>query len=38
MQRCDFVLFTGMSPTTDDMRRDLESAEALLARFDKELA
>jgi hypothetical protein len=38
MQRCDFVLFAGMSPTSEDMRRDLAGAEALLARLDKELA
>lgn len=38
MQRCDFVLFAGMTPPPDEMRRDFESAEALLARMDKELS
>lgn len=38
MQRCDFVLFAGMSPTAEEMRRDLEAAEGLLTRLDKELA
>jgi hypothetical protein len=38
LQRCDFVLFAGMSPTSDEMKRDIESAEALLTRLDKELA
>jgi hypothetical protein len=38
MQRCDFVLFAGMSPSAEDMRRDLAGAEALLTRLDKELA
>jgi hypothetical protein len=38
LQRCDFVLFAGMSPAADEMRRDFEGAEALLARLDKELA
>ncbi len=37
MQRCDFVLFAGMMPPAEEMRRDFESAEALLARMDKEL-
>jgi hypothetical protein len=38
LQRCDRVLFAGMSPTAEEMRRDLEAAEALLTRLDKELA
>jgi hypothetical protein len=38
MQRCDFVLFAGLSPSAEDMRRDLAGAEALLTRLDKELA
>jgi hypothetical protein len=38
LQRCDFVLFAGMSPSADEMHRDLEGAEALLARLDKELS
>ena len=38
LQRCDFVLFAGMSPGAEEMRRDLESATALLRRLDKELA
>jgi hypothetical protein len=38
LQRCDFVLFAGMTPPAEEMRRDLESAEALLTRLDKELA
>lgn len=37
MQRCDLVLFAGMAPTAEEMRRDLASAEALLTRLDKEL-
>jgi len=37
LQRCDAVLFAGMSPTPEERRRDIESAEALLARLDKEL-
>lgn len=36
-QRCDFVLFAGMNPLPEEMRRDLAEAEALLARLDKEL-
>lgn len=38
LQRCDLALFAGMSPDADAMRRDLESATALLRRLDKELA
>ncbi len=38
LQRCDYVLFAGMAPTSDEMRRDIETAESLLARLDKELA
>lgn len=38
MQRCDFVLFAGMQPSGEEMRRDLEAGESLLGRLDKELA
>ncbi len=38
LQRCDFVLFAGMTPTPEETRRDLEAAEALLTRLDKELS
>jgi hypothetical protein len=38
LQRCDLVQFAGLSPTAEEMSRDLGSAEALLERLDKELA
>jgi hypothetical protein len=38
LQRCDLVQFAGMAPPPDEMRRDLEGAESLLTRLDKELA
>jgi hypothetical protein len=38
MQRCDFVLFAGMQPSEDEIRRDLDAGEKLLDRLDKELA
>ncbi len=38
LQRCDFVLFAGMTPPSEEMRRDLDRAEALLTRMDKELS
>jgi hypothetical protein len=38
MQRCDFVLFAGMNPEAAERRRDLDAAEALLTRLDKELS
>ena len=38
MQRCDFVLFAGISPSAEEIARDLEAGEKLLSRLDKELA
>jgi hypothetical protein len=38
MQRCDFVLFAGITPSAEEMVRDIDAGEKLLARLDKELA
>ena len=38
MQRCDFVLFAGISPSNEEMTRDIDAGEKLLGRLDKELA
>jgi len=38
LQRCDLVQFAGMNPAAEEMRRDLDAAESLLERLDKELA
>ena len=38
MQRCDFVLFAGISPSEEETRRDLDAGEKLLGLMDKELA
>jgi hypothetical protein len=38
LQRCDLVQFAGLSPMAEEMLRDIEAAESLLERLDKELA
>jgi len=38
MQRCDFVLFAGIRAADEEMGRDLDSGEKLLALLDKELS
>ncbi len=38
MQRCDFVLFAGISPSNEEIDRDINAGEKLLGRLDKELS